>query len=236
MVYNSHNNEFEAVFALRCYEKLGHIDDQITETTGDVLDPNLLPNSLCPSVVDAMLEDVAHMLPENDVSAMNLLRFAQNLCDNNGEYIYNINVGAMLEYYENSSPSFKNYDRIGAITAIWLLKFTRGTRRPFKNLESYSKKIGHLQWCLLRMFFMDYSELLPDRISRSIEESLMERFDYAWYDVRNFQKERIQVFLDILHTYSFEYYPPYSEGEIGHRGEIVNNDTTEGKTKEGSFP
>ena len=221
MVYNSYNNEFETAFALRCYEKLSSADEQTVEAIEEPLAPNRLPNSLCPPVVQVMLEDITPLLPENNVGTIDLLRFAQALCDNNGEEICNIYVGSMPEYYEFSTPGFKNLDRIGAIAAIWLLKFTRGTKKPFRSLNSYSTRIGNLQWCLTRMFFMRYGELLPDRISRSIEESQTERFGYAWYDVRNFRKERIQVFLDILHAYSFEYYPPYSEGEIGHRGEIV---------------
>lgn len=205
MIYNSCNNGFEKTFTRRCMEHISGSNNEMTE----YMDPNLLPNGLCPSVIQVMLDDVADILPERNCDDLSLLQVANDLC--NKEKLRML-TGCEPEAYVVYPVSIQIICRLSAITAIWLLKYVRSTRKkPYKNIVLYSKALGHLQWCLIRMFFLNSSELLPDKKSRIIEKMQWQKYGKKWYDVRNFQVERIQIFLDILHAYSFEYYPPQKD-------------------------
>lgn len=212
-------NEYEKDFMSRCMTHM----DKVTEYKKH--HPNYVPDhellyGLSILVIPTIFEDIQPFLiaPPEDTRA--IIAQANKLCtaDNNREGILD---GGSPEYYECGAP-MDWCTRMSAITAIWLTKYIRSTKKsPYKNVDAYFKKLRYLQWCLIRMFFYRSGEVRPDAPSKRVEAMLMEKYGLAWFDVRNFQEERPQVFLDILHMYSFEYYPPYSQGILGQRGEYL---------------
>lgn len=209
-------NEYEKDFISRC---MAHMD-KVIEYQKHYIPVDELFYGLSILVAPTIIEDIQPFLiaPPEDTRA--IIAQANKLCtaNNNREGIM---AGGLPEYYHSDFPMAR-YKRISAITAIWLTKYIRSTKKsPYKNVDAYFKKLRYLQWCLIRMFFYRYGEFRPDATSKRVEAMLMEKYGLAWFDVRNFQAERPQVLLDILHMYSFEYYPPYSQGILGQRGEYL---------------
>lgn len=215
-------NEYEKDFISRCMTHM----DKVTKYKKhhpDYVRANELFYGLSILVVPTIIEDIQPFLiapPEDDRA---IIVQANKICsaDDNG---YSVMTGGSPEYYKTDECE-DNTDRLRrmeAITAIWLTKYIRSTKKsPYKNVDAYFKKLLYLQWCLLRMYFYRYGEVRRDAPSKRVEAMLMEKYGLAWFDARNFQEERPQVFLDILHMYSFEYYPPYSQGILGQRGEYL---------------
>ena len=212
-----HRNEYEELFVSRCLQQNDWLQERIS-----VMDKhfNYSLGGLCPLVEKVMLDDLSTILPESVEDVPSMLRYARSMVAIATEGC-EIMLGCAPEYYDcDGGSSMNRLSRMEAITAIWLTMFTRCTKKtPYKDMYAYLRRLQKLQWCLLRMFFYYYYEWAPDPISVRVWKMILEKYGASWHNIQMYQKERVEVFLDILHMYSFEYYPPYSKGIFGQRGE-----------------
>lgn len=214
-----HRNEYEELFISRCLQQTDWLQERISVMAKDVNDN---PGGLCPLVEKVMLDDLSTILPEPVEDVRSMLRYAFRI-DEIAPEGCELMLGCNPDYYEmdGDSVSMSLLSRISAMTAIWLTSFTRSTKKtPYKDMYAYLRRLKKLQWCLIRMFFYYYYDWSPDPISVRVWKIIMEKYSTSWHNLQMHQEDRVHVFLDILHMYSFEYYPPNSQIVFDQRGEF----------------
>lgn len=215
-------NTYEEQFALRCLKHKDWLNKCISTEYEHI---NECPGGLSPLIEKTMLEDIATILPVSTDDVPGMIAYAHDMLSIAEKGCF-VMPGCDPDLYNGRKfATSKAFDRMSAITAIWLVKFLRSTRKsPYKDIYAYLSRLHKLQWFLIRAFFFFYYDPSPDTVAKRTWQMLMEKYGRQWHDMEKFQHERIQIFFDIIHAYSFEYYPPYAEGELGQRGEYLGQD------------